>query len=100
MSFDAALPSGPDGDFLEQDIKLVRKGRAVVSQRLVLDSGVLRVFDSEESGTFVRFRKSTSDSSIIFLCLHEIGAASSASKQQKICCSAKIRINFDPQNKG
>jgi hypothetical protein len=26
--------------------------------------------------------------------------ASSLSKQQKICCLAKIKISFDPQNKG
>jgi hypothetical protein len=96
-------PSGPDGDYTEKDIQQIRKGKAVVSLRLIPDGGVLRLFQaSEDKNLFVRFKKITSscEATIIFSCLHEIAVASSASKQQKICCSAEIKVNIDPHNKG
>ncbi len=57
---------------------------------------------SEDKNLFVRFKKITSncDTTIIFSCLHEISVASSASKQQKICCSAEIKVNINPHHKG
>ena len=35
--------SGPDGDYMEKDIKQIQKGKAIVSLRLIPDGGVLHL---------------------------------------------------------
>jgi hypothetical protein len=94
------MPSGPDGDYLENDILQVRKGKSVVSLRLMPDKGILRVFPKEDKAYFVRFQKSDEESFVSFSCLHEMGSSlSNSNKQQKICCSTKIKIYLDAKTK-
>jgi hypothetical protein len=94
------MPSGPDGDFLENDILQVCKGKSVVSLWLIPNKGILRVFPKEDKDFFIQFQKSDEESFVTFSCLHELGSLSSnTNKQQKICCSTKIKIDFDTKRK-
>lgn len=47
------FPSGPDGDYLEQDISLIRNGKSVVSLRLIPNKGIIHVFPKEDQGVFM-----------------------------------------------
>jgi hypothetical protein len=90
-------PSSPGGDYMEKDIQQIWKGKAVISLRLIPDGGVLSLFQASEDKT--HFVSSKKWHQVVIL-LFEIAVASFASQQQKICCSAEIKININANNKG
>jgi hypothetical protein len=52
-----AKPSGPDGDYLEQDVLRTRKGKAVVCLRWIPNGGIVRIFPRGGDTYFVWFKK-------------------------------------------
>jgi hypothetical protein len=94
------FPSGPDGDYLEEDISLIWKGKSVVSLQLIPNGGIVRVFLKEDQSVYVWFKKTAvGDSKVTFSCLHLMVLSTNSSKQQKICCSYKISLDFDVKRK-
>ncbi len=89
------FPSGPDGDYLEQDISLIRNGKSVVSLHLIPNKGIVHVFPKEDQSVYVWFKKTAvGDSNVTFSCLHQIGLSSNANKQQKICMMFPSSLPF------
>ncbi len=67
---------------------------------LIPNEGIVRVFPKEDQSVNVWFKKTAvGDSNVTFSCLHQMGLSSNANKQQKICWSYKIFLDFDVKKK-